>query len=271
MVEPEQVPQGHTLLVRVASNLPVRLAGSLEGRPLTFAGDETGYWAVAGIPATARPGPYQLIVRSTDPLGRSAMASTFVEVIDAGYPTESITLPPDRLALLDPELVRVEGEKLGVIFTTVTTTPLWEGVFTRPVTTEITSAFGTRRSYNGGPARSFHEGVDFRGPQGVPVMAPAAGRVALAEKLTVRGNAIILDHGLGVYSGFWHLSEIKAQAGELVQPGQVIATVGATGLATGPHLHWEIRVGNINVNPLEWTIRSFGERHDSATTQNRLH
>jgi murein DD-endopeptidase MepM/ murein hydrolase activator NlpD len=62
---------------------------------------------------------------------------------------------------------------------------------------------------------------------------------------------------LGVYSGFWHLSEIKVRVGELVEPSQVIATVGGTGLATGPHLHWEIRVGNVNVDPLEWTMRLF--------------
>lgn len=262
MVEPEHALQGHTLLVKVTSNLPVRLAGTLEGRPVVFAGSESGYWAVVGIPAVARPGLHLLNVRGMDALGRSVATSVIVEVLEAGYPTESITMPPDRLALLDPELVRAEAERLGAIFTTVTATPLWEGTFTRPITTEVSSAFGTWRSYNGGPARSFHEGVDFRGPAGVRVTAPAAGRVVLAESLTVRGNAVILDHGLGVYSGFWHLSQIRPQVGALVKRGQVIATVGTTGLATGPHLHWEMRVGNVNVNPLEWTVRRFSARSD---------
>ncbi len=245
------------MLVEVTSNLPVTFSGDLGGRRLAFASDDSSYWAVVGIPATASPGPYQLTVKARDTLGRSATASAIIQVVDAGYPTESIILSPDRLALLDPEMVQLEREKLEVIFRVVTPQPLWEGIFTLPITTEISSAFGTWRSYNGGPARSYHEGVDFRGPAGVPVTAPAAGRVVLAESLTVRGNAVVLDHGLGVYSGFWHLSEINVRVGDLVQPGQVIARVGGTGLATGPHLHWEIRVGNVNVDPLEWTVRRF--------------
>jgi murein DD-endopeptidase MepM/ murein hydrolase activator NlpD len=89
------------------------------------------------------------------------------------------------------------------------------------------------------------------------VYAPADGIVALAEPLTVRGNAIFIDHGWGVYSGLYHLSKIEVKVGQFVKQGQIIARVGNTGLSTGPHLHWDVRVRGLNVDPLQWTRRIF--------------
>jgi len=116
----------------------------------------------------------------------------------------------------------------------------------------VTSPFGERRSYNGGPVSSYHDGVDFGAPEGTPVYAPAAGIVVLAEPLTVRGYAVIIDHGLGIFTGYWHLSDILVEAGQQVKKGDLIAAVGNTGLSTGSHLHWELRVGGIAVDPLQW-------------------
>ena len=84
--------------------------------------------------------------------------------------------------------------------------------------------------------------------------ACATGRVALVDKLTIRGNAVYLDHGLGVYSGYLHLSQLHVRVGEPVERGQVVGQVGATGFANGPHLHWEVRVGGVNVAPAEWIV-----------------
>jgi murein DD-endopeptidase MepM/ murein hydrolase activator NlpD len=81
--------------------------------------------------------------------------------------------------------------------------------------------------------------------------------VALAEPLQVRGNVVILDHGLGVYSGFWHLSQIDVAAGQTVGEGEVVGLVGNTGLSTGPHLHWEMRVLDVPVDPVQWTQQAF--------------
>ena len=104
---------------------------------------------------------------------------------------------------------------------------------------------------------SFHSGIDFGDAEGAVVYAPAAGRVVLAEPLSVRGQAVIIDHGLGVFSGYWHLSGIAAQVDQMIQPGELIGYVGTTGLSTGPHLHWEIRVDGIAVDPMGWTERTF--------------
>ena len=95
------------------------------------------------------------------------------------------------------------------------------------------------------------------GTTGMPAYAPADGVVALAEKLTVRGNAVIINHGWGIYSGVYHLSEINVTVGQRVKQGQVVAKIGSTGLSTGSHLHWDLRVRGLNVDPMQWTRRVF--------------
>jgi len=99
---------------------------------------------------------------------------------------------------------------------------------------------------------SYHAGADFDGEGGEPVLAPADGVVILAEKLVVRGNAILVDHGWGVVSGFWHLSQIGVGVGDVISQGQVIGKLGNTGLSTGAHLHWELWVNGTSVNALSW-------------------
>src|SRR5690606_32787201 len=95
------------------------------------------------------------------------------------------------------------------------------------------------------------------GDIGDEILAAAAGRVVLAEKLTVRGNTVFLDHGAGVVTGYFHMSEIAVQPGQFVEPGELLGKVGATGLVTGPHLHWEVRVNGLWVDPTPWLERTF--------------
>jgi murein DD-endopeptidase MepM/ murein hydrolase activator NlpD len=118
-----------------------------------------------------------------------------------------------------------------------------------------TSPYGTRRTYGRSSTISAHEGEDFSAPAGSAVTAPAAGVVVLAEPLFVRGNAVILDHGHGVFTGYWHLQEIDVRPGERVEPGDPLGRVGSTGLSTGAHLHWEMRVNGVAVDPLQWVER----------------
>jgi murein DD-endopeptidase MepM/ murein hydrolase activator NlpD len=121
----------------------------------------------------------------------------------------------------------------------------------------ITAPFGQRRSYNDGPVSSYHAGQDLGADKGTPIGAPITGTVVLAEPLQVRGQAVILDHGLGVFTGFWHLSQIDVEVGQVMSPGEVVGRVGSSGLSTGPHLHWEMRVHGVPVDPLQWTRRAF--------------
>ena len=139
--------------------------------------------------------------------------------------------------------------------TTQATRPgLWQGRFALPLAgaPAISAPFGGRRSYNGGPAVSYHSGVDYGVGVGTPILSPARGRVVLAEALQVRGSSVIVDHGRGVMSGYWHLSQVDVVGGQMVEPGTVLGLVGGTGLSTGAHLHWEMRVMGIPVDPLQW-------------------
>lgn len=216
------------------------------------------YWIPVGIHAQAKTGPREIQVRAFDELGREVREVATLEVIAGEYMTETITLSPATAALLEPELVKAEREKLEKLWAHFTPQKLWDALWDWPGGTATTSAFGTRRSYNGGPATSYHAGQDFRAEAGDPVAAPAAGTVALAEPLDVRGNSVWIDHGLGVYSGYFHLSEIAVEVGQAVKQGDLLGRVGSTGLSTGPHIHWEVRVQGIAVNPLEWTEHEIG-------------
>ena len=251
---PSPIVQGQTLVVKVKAEGTVVLSGLYdESRPVIFVEGEEDRWALVGIHALTEVGTYPLQLTATDAAGQQREVLLSVPVVDGSYGVENIILPPDRISLLDPDLINAERERLTQVFGVFGRRQLWMGPFIVPVEGRITSQFGTRRSYNGGPARSYHEGIDYGALLGTAVLAANDGRIALAEPLTVRGNAVIIDHGLGIHSGYYHLSEINVQEGQQVKKGDVVGKLGDTGLATGPHLHWEIRVSGINVDPAQWT------------------
>jgi murein DD-endopeptidase MepM/ murein hydrolase activator NlpD len=251
---PSPVVQGQTLVVKVEAEGIVGLSGLYDGdRPVVFVEGEKVRWALVAIHALTEIGTHPLKLIATDAAGQQTEVLLSVLVVDGGYGVENIVLPPGRASLLDPDLIKAEWERLAQVFGAFGRQQLWAGPFIVPAEGPITSRFGTRRSYNGGPAQSYHEGIDYDAPPGAAVLAANDGQVALAEPLTVRGNAVIIDHGLGVHSGYYHLAEINVQEGQQVKKGDVVGKVGDTGLATGPHLHWEIRVSGINVDPAQWT------------------
>jgi len=144
--------------------------------------------------------------------------------------------------------IRQESERLGALFQSVTP-HRWKGPFLMPVANSPANNFGARSIFNGQP-RNPHAGVDFMSQEGTPVRAPNAGRIVLAEDLFFTGNTVIVDHGLGLYSLFAHLSRIDVQPGEAVESRATLGLVGATGRVTGPHLHWAVRLNEARVDPL---------------------
>ncbi|HEY77473.1 MAG TPA: LysM peptidoglycan-binding domain-containing protein [Thermoflexia bacterium] len=251
-LSPLPVPQGKALLVAVRTAEPVSLTGALFDRPVAFAEEAGVYYAVVGVHAFTEPGLYELTLVATLADGRQVATSAGVVVEEGGYSYERIDVPPGRSSLLDPAVIAAERERLEAVRGVFTPARRWHGPFLSPVEAAVSSYFGTRRSYNGGPYNSYHGGVDFDAGRGTPVRAPAAGTVVLAEPLTIRGNAVVIDHGWGVLTGYWHLSSIEVTVGQEVQAGDVIGRVGNTGLSTGAHLHWEVWVGGISVDGLQW-------------------
>jgi murein DD-endopeptidase MepM/ murein hydrolase activator NlpD len=163
-------------------------------------------------------------------------------------------------AEIDQEAIRAEGERLYALWSQVTPVPQWQGPFQYPIDDylQISSRYGARRSYNGGPYRTYHEGVDFAAYGGTPVYAAAGGTVVLAEILYVRGGAVLIDHGLGLFSGYYHMSAVHVEPGQVVGAGDLVGEVGSLGLSTGNHLHWDLLAAATWVDAAAWEAQDMG-------------
>lgn len=261
------IKQGGTGVIKVQTLPGVTLGGLLVDHPLYFFPDESGgLVALQGVHALLEPGVYPLRLDATLPDGSTQSYEQYILITTGNYLTgESLPVDP---SLIDPAVTDPEQKLLEDI--TVTPTPsatkLWNGAFISPAiayadSTYFTSRYGTRRVYVGLgtdlTVNWWHTGLDFGGGDGLALTSPAAGRVVFAGPWTVRGNATVIDHGWGVYSGFWHQSAIQVQVGDMVEQNQVIGLVGGTGRVTGAHLHWELWVNGVQVDPLDWLNQAY--------------
>ncbi|MCP4220068.1 MAG: M23 family metallopeptidase, partial [bacterium] len=223
----------------------------LNNSPFTTAANGRHFVALNGTGAFFGGGTPELLIHSADSAPAWSQPWLFV---DKQWSYQQITLT-GTAATITSEEIQQERERLFTIWRQVTPLPQWQAEFDFPVDAylEISSEYGARRSYNGGPYRSYHEGVDFSAYGGTAVTAPAAGTIVLAEFLKVRGGTVIIDHGLGVYSGYYHMSGIETAVGTQVSAGDLIGKVGTTGLSTGNHLHWDLLVNAIWIDAKAWT------------------
>jgi murein DD-endopeptidase MepM/ murein hydrolase activator NlpD len=263
--------QGKALTIRVAAEGEVALNGSLTGYPLHFFPDQDGqYVAQQGIYAKQTPGLYPLTITGTLEGGILFNYSQLIMVQSGNYVWEDVTGVPE--STLDPAVTRPEEEEWYALAAPATPVKMWDGKFGMPVPLAHNdclpfnaadpyhcwiSLFGSRRSYNGGPRDFYHAGLDMYAGMGTEIHAAAAGVVVFAGWLDVRGNATMIDHGWGVYTGYLHQSEFRVSVGDKVEAGQVIGLVGGTGRAGGPHLHFEVLVGDVPVNPIDWWPQSY--------------
>ena len=252
-----RIIQGRTARVLVGATRTVSLSAEWAGTPLTFtplAVDGTVQFALAPTSALLEPGTYPLTVTYWTQRGVPVTQLTPVVVESGDYDNQVIQVPPEKAGLLAPDVVQPEAVILADRWSVVTDQLWWTLPFLRPVEPqyETTSPYGIRRVYSAGEFSPYHAGQDFGAPEGVLIMAPAPGIVVLAEPLNVRGNAVIIDHGRGIYTNYWHMSEIKVTAGQQVATGDVIGLLGNTGLSTGAHLHWELRIDGVAVDPMQF-------------------
>ncbi|MCX7707287.1 MAG: LysM peptidoglycan-binding domain-containing M23 family metallopeptidase [Anaerolineae bacterium] len=249
--------QGQTLSIwlqsasgNVSAGEPVTFTLTFDGRPYPVHVDGARGWALVPIPPLTPPGPKPLVIIAGDQTWRAEVS------VQAGtFPSSNIPASASQPILSATDKVRAEAARMTALFEKVT--PGWwtpRSRFTLPLDGDYprTSPFGSRRTYGNSTAVSAHAGEDFSAPPGTPVYAPADGRVVLAEALFVRGNAVVLDHGNGVYTGYWHLLALDVAEGDQVTRGQLLGKVGSTGLSTGAHLHWELRIAGMAVDPLQW-------------------
>ena len=260
-IEPLPMVQGGTEVFRAQVQEGVSLSGMLVNMPLHFFEDNGEQVALQGVYALLEPGVYPLKLEATLPDGTRQSFEQMVLVTEGGYLSEDI--PLNDPSTLDPAVTEPELQNIVSVITPSSPTRYWNGIFSSPAVDPncITSWFGTRRIYkvinSNIEVPGIHTGLDFCGGEGLQIFAPAPGRVVFAAPLTVRGNATVIDHGWGVYSGIWHQSQILVSVGDMVQQSQVIGIVGGTGRATGAHLHWEVWVNGIQVNPFDWLNQAY--------------
>ena len=256
-LRPFPIQPGNTVSIYVENLLEGRPSGQFGDQPLQFFPYENGYAALVGIDAFTEPGRFTLKLAGSGSQPWRPFEQS-VQIQPGNYSLEQIVVPEDQAALLEPSVRQNEDEFLDTFYSAVSEQRQWQGVFLPPVSDSfITAQYGNPRSYNGGPVTIYHTGVDFAGTIGTPILAPANGTVLFNDLLQLRGNTLILDHGQGVLSAYFHLSETFVAVGEQVTAGQTIAAGGSTGLSTGPHLHWDLRIHGVPVNGLQWLETPF--------------
>ena len=169
-----------------------------------------------------------------------------------GYGQENITIDYRLTPLLDPQVNADERFQIDTLVSQFTPNQYYSGTFKLPVVSKITSYYGARRTFNGGLLRTYHSGMDVLAPVGTPVHVGASGRVAAIQEFKVRGLVVIVDHGRGVFTLYCHLSKVNVKAGQIVSANEVIGLSGNSGRSEGPHLHWELAVGGVTVDPLPY-------------------
>lgn len=250
---PAAVPEGTALLLTVMPverSAPIaEVTGKTADRTLAFArADGGGFWTVAPAPLGATALTVELIVRYVGSVERSERIE--IPVARRKFRSETLRVASRFTNPSARALARIRDERDLVAETVRRITPVavWNEPFAKPRDDVATSFFGTRRMFNG-QVRSRHLGYDLRGSTGDPVYASNRGRVALARDLYYSGNSVYLDHGLGLYTAYFHMSEILVQEGAWVEKGQLIGKVGATGRVTGPHVHWSVSFQGIPLDP----------------------
>ncbi len=220
-------------------------------RSVPFVRGESGWFTVIGIDLDTGSGSYPAQVTFAYADGRTDVRTETLEVQGKSFPTTELTVAPGfvQLSPENQERAARESREIGAVYATLTPMALWAEPFAVPIPGATGGRnFGHRRVFNGEP-RAPHSGADLTAATGTEIRASNAGRVVLAKDFFFNGNAVFIDHGLGVYTMYLHLSEFLVEVGDVVERGQAVGLAGDTGRVTGPHLHWGARILDARVDP----------------------
>ncbi len=250
-VRSRAVRPGEVLDIRIRPAAPVTsMAATLGDRPLQAWRLPSGAWRVlAGLDVEQAPGPLALTILGARASGGPLSQVVTLTVEPAAFAERRLNVAPRFVEPPESERPRIEREavRLHAIYQAVSSDQQPAG-FVAPVPHPRSSPFGSRSVFNGVP-RDRHAGLDFASPAGAVIRAPAPGRVVLVDALYYTGNTVVIDHGEGLYSILAHMTRTLVREGQTVARGARVGTVGATGRATGPHLHWSVRLGGTRVDP----------------------
>jgi len=262
--------QGQAGAILLTLHQPIKsLSAELWGKPIIFqqmTPTEKNWMAYLGPDLKQAPGNYRLKIKLRLPSGKDDSIQVPIQVLAKAYPVEELTLPKEMVEF-PPEIVEQinrDNKTLIAAMSAINPVCSWQGVFLPPVPGEATGAFGARRIINQAP-KNPHTGTDFKADSGQEIHAPNNGSVALIYQGYLTGNSLILDHGCGLYSIYYHLSEILVKENDPVKKGDLIAKAGASGRASGPHLHFGIRLLNSYLDPISFLqVSQMAEREISG-------
>jgi murein DD-endopeptidase MepM/ murein hydrolase activator NlpD len=220
-------------------------------------GTSTSFLIWLPIPVQTPAGIYPFNLEVAEADGTVTPFAFNIQVENAGYGAVNVNLPSDKRDLFSQAIEDNELSILQSIAARPNPQRYFDGPMGLPAAAAMNAPYGTLRSYNGGSLNSYHFGSDFAGAPGSSVLAAASGQVVLADNLAIRGTAVMIDHGWGVYTLYGHMSQRNVNLGDFVEAGQVIGLVGTTGRSTGAHLHWELWVDGVPVDPMQWVYQAF--------------
>jgi murein DD-endopeptidase MepM/ murein hydrolase activator NlpD len=241
---PAAARPGDAVLVSVAGAAEAP-QGTLAGRPLGFWRDGQAWRALGALPIETTPGKVAAVVEAGG--GR---AETALDVVEPGFASATLTVAPGFVEPAPAVRRRMAADRaaFAAAFDRPFAPPLFAGAFALPREARGNGRYGDQRVFNGNQA-SVHYGLDLRGGRGDPVAAAGDGTVALVRDAYMSGNTVVLWHGAGIFTVYFHLDRTLVKAGDRVTRGQHLGLVGSTGRSTGPHLHWGVKVDGLYVDP----------------------
>ena len=267
--KPVEVLQGEIAELQIPSHGLSAVTGWLGKQIIPFYRNGEGtYAALVGIDLEAKPGTVKVVVKSTTDAGAHHETVIALRIKPKLFKKESFSVAAEFDSLSEEVLERIrrEQDEFSRVFASSAPQRLWEGAFVPPVSAEVSSPFGYRRVINGMP-RAPHTGTDLRVPTGTEVRASNNGKVVLLGDFFFSGRSVILDHGGGLYTMYFHLSEFRVEEGTTAGKGDVIGLSGMTGRVTGPHLHWGARLNNARIDPFELVGKLLGKSDNPAGSQ----
>jgi murein DD-endopeptidase MepM/ murein hydrolase activator NlpD len=248
-----EVFQGEIIELKIAGAGLTSIEGRIGKETIRFYTDMDGnHRALFGADVEAKPGPAVVNITSTTETGARKETKINLRIKPKAFRRESFSVGTE-FDQLSPEVldrIKKDQEQFSRVFMSSAPERLWEGPFMAPVSSDVTSPFGYRRVINGLP-RAPHSGVDLKAAMGTEVLAANRGRVVLLGDFFFSGNSVVLDHGGGLHTMYFHLSVVKVSEGSVVRKGEVIGLAGMSGRVTGPHLHWGARINDARVDPFE--------------------
>lgn len=252
VIEPKIAWQGKVLTIKVLSAEGIaEVKASFLGQEFKCYKNGDDFQGIVGVPINQKPGHYNLRLTFTRADGYEKRTVSKVKSWATKFPSSKFWLRPSKKRLLKKELIDKEWAKIEKVLTVEASKQSWKGKFLLPVEGELSQGFGYRQIINGKKSGS-HRGVDIAVQNGTKIRAPNRGKVVYVGRLKVFGGTMVLDHGQGVQTLYFHLSRIYWGVGKEVEKGQVIGLSGDSGVSSAPHLHWGMSVHNLRVDPMQW-------------------